>query len=366
MEQPKPTRKETPLQLKEKVVHPLKGKASGRIEVVVSGGSGEYDFRWKRRWFWLPKPKAQGVATGLKAGAYRVVVTDKKQKKRKAKSRWIKLQEYRPIESIRVVKLVHALKGKKTGSVKAEAKGGSDPSNLVYHWKEPKREKEIGTGPEIRDLKKGQYELTVEDPLTEFRLSQTFEVDEYPPVSLKEPECQHVTPNHPKNGKIRLEVEHGNNDDPHWRFEWEHPQGKKGPEVEGLEKGTYVVRVKDSRTEDVVEKEISLIEYPDPELGNAEILQATTGKNDGRITIVVAQGSGDYEYGNWKKQGVAEWSFPVDKHGRTADQLSPGEYEFTVTDKETGLSATDRVLIESFDPLDWGGCRRPPGLLQRA
>ena len=117
-------------------------------------------------------------------------------------------------------------------------------------------------------------------------------------------------------------------------FEYQWAEDKaSGPNPTGLGEGTYIVTVTDSRgTEKIATAEIT-----DPRvLAEATMLEKESGlnENDGRAEVTVTQGLAPYTY---------QWD--NGERTQTAVQLSEGDHQVTVTDKN-GCQTVAQVRME--------------------
>ena len=345
------------LSMRETLTHvTCNGGAFGAIDVVVSGGSGDYTYAWTKEddaTFTDNKPNI----SNLYAGKYTLVVTDNQVNSIDGPCQITATYEIVQPTPITITGSVSDITcfGDANGAIKITAVGGTGA--LKYSWDNG------ATTPQISGLGKGNYTVTVMDAMG-CTNNETFNVDEPVEISFTLDRVADVDCNG-DGGSLKLTDLKGG-----WKFDenktveeqldlykiiWAGEACQNGEigktELTNLtshSNGHYVVTVTDAsegRSGCYVTKafdfttplNISVVPHP----------ETCEGQVDGAIDVVVTGGSGAYTY---------EWTTD-DGEGITQGVgsqagLRAGTYYLTVIDQkktEDGTDATEHCSIKDVE-----------------
>ncbi len=305
------------------------GAPDGSIDIIVEGGVQPYNYSWSNG------STAEDISS-LSAGTYEVVVTDSNGDTAMAS---FSLAEPAPMDIAEVIDDpdCNVLSGVLDGGIDITASGGTAPYS--YNWS--------GTNVNIivedqYGLGSGTYSITITDA-NGCEVSASYTLKEPPAVEVSgvtnELDCN--ADNGPANGQIDLTVTGGQGaSEGDYTYEWTTPDGSGVYQTDSdqyiLSAGSYTVYVTDANG--CTGKESFVVNQPNIIEIESEIDLPLCGTANGRITLEVSGGIGNYSYdwtttnGNITSPGAA----------RQYD-LSPGTYSVTVTD-DNGCTAD-----ESFD-----------------
>jgi len=289
------------LSLKETLTHvTCNGGAFGAIDLVVSGGSGDYSYSWTGDNGYTAD---QANISSLKAGKYTIVVTDNKVSDANGPcqiSATYEITEPTPITITGSVSDITCY-GDANGAIKITAVGGT--GSLKYSWDNG------ATTPSLTGLGKGNYTVQVMDAMG-CTNTQTFNVDE--PVEItftldkvSDVDCEG------NGGALKLtnlkggwQYDDTKTTDELYKIVWAGEACKDGEtgktELSNLtshSNGHYVVTVTDAsegrsgcyvtKTFDFVTPlEVTAVPHP----------ETCEGQVDGSIDVTVKGGSGEYIY----------------------------------------------------------------------
>ena len=210
------------------------------------------------------------------------------------------------------------------GSLIANASGGTSPYS--YEWDNGEDSQSI------EDLCAGTYTVTVTDDIGCTATAQ-YTLTQPDVLSLSETHIN-VSCNGGDDGSIDLSVSDGT---PDYSFSWSNDETTE--DISGLEAGSYTVTVTDfNYCYDILTVEIT---EPDEILVEIEKEDETgIDFNDGSATANPTGGTPPYTYA-WNNGELT----------KTIENLSPGDYTLTVTDKNN-CESTGVVTIQKFICLD--------------
>ncbi|MCC6816826.1 MAG: gliding motility-associated C-terminal domain-containing protein [Saprospiraceae bacterium] len=311
----------------------------GKIEVVVTGGSQSYRFKWRR----LPNTNLPldtlNTITGKRCGNYEVMVTDSKGCTLMDTFR-IECYVDPPKCSILVIDSIKCF-GDCDGSIRSNVQDGRIP--FKYKWSTG--DTTIGTN----NLCAGTYTVTVTDKdgntcSSSFTLNAPTKIS----ISVTDSTCSNGN-----NGSINIGVSGGS---PGYSFEWR--TAPNGPifattqNVSGLAAGTFVVKVTDANgctntyTTTVAScggggnnPTVTLVIELKPGGGGI----TCSGNCDGKITANASSGTPPYTY---------KWSHnsQLPNNTRIIENLCAGTYTVTVTDA-AGKTSTATTRINDIQAL---------------
>jgi len=286
----------------------------GTLNAIVNGGTKPYSYLWSNS-------DTAKVAKNLKAGEYKLVVTDNHGCTKERVSNV--LQPPTPIEITLTPINVNCRNGA-DGSISTIVRGGISP--YQYLWSNDVVNREL------ENLKAGDYSLTITDE-NGCIVSQTTEIEQ-PDDSLTisytktDIDCFNE-----KNGSIQITVTGGT---PDYIYNW--TTGQTKPDIDNLYASTFTVEVIDSKHCGAT-KNID-IKQPDEQL----IIQASPknvsclGNKDGEINCYIYGGTPPYTY-KWSNGRMEEDIF----------NLTSGEYTIKVTDSKN--CSREKTFIVS-SPLE--------------
>ncbi len=331
------------------------GAGDGFIEVLVTGGSGNYDFSWTG-----PNgfSSDQAVITDLGPGSYQVTVADEN---------GCRLSETVDLTEPEVLALSDEVSdfngfaiqcnGGNEGFINLSLSGGVEP--LSISWSGP--DGFSSSQPSVENLAAGAYELTVLDQ-NGCQINRTYNLQEPEALEIMELDEEKIdvacfgqetgqlgvnllqtslAPYHyrllDQEGTLIQELEDSN--DTNWI-------------VENLPAGTYRVQVSDGN--DCLE-ELADLEITQPEAGvQIDFIDISDyngfniscfGAGDGFIDVTVSGGSGNYAF---------SWTGPDGFRSDEAriEGLEPGTYQVTLTDENGCAIRSEALEILSPEPLE--------------
>ena len=132
------------------------GGSDGAIKIQVAGGTPNLVCTWTSQYFDPNVPVVGTQLTRLKAGYYRVDITDA------VGCSIYEIIEVPQPETIDVIPAIDDIKcSEDEGKIRVEVTGGNDP--YEYSWEYPDGSIKVTQDPEITQLKSGVYKLTVTD-----------------------------------------------------------------------------------------------------------------------------------------------------------------------------------------------------------
>lgn len=243
--------------------------------------------------------------------------------------------------------------GESTGSIKVSASGGTP--NLKYIWTSNVHEFINPADPYQDRLPAGDYEIQIVDALG---CSQTVNAE------IKQPESMTIVRTIEdikcagEKGKINIDVQGGHMP---YMITWSGPngynvQGENLFTIVDLLPGSYSLHVEDSKG-NTLERSYSITERTPLQWNFADGFTrdqvSCHGKNDALITLEVSGGSPSYLI-KWEGPGV------TGKTGKVIDNLGPGAYKATVSDRlgceadkvEFTVTEPDKLEITNFQVVD--------------
>ncbi|MEM6396857.1 MAG: SdrD B-like domain-containing protein [Bacteroidota bacterium] len=335
------------------------GESTGSIDLMVSGGTGDYTFLWSN-------DATTEDLNDIPAGAYTVTVTDSLGcvlsnvgaiqeeeigetdamtttfDRHNFTDRVALLPVAAPTVEVRSIVQVDTIIvneppalsfdatvtqvqciGDATGSIELDIAGGTPPYEVIWNID--------ATGPFLGDLPEGTYSATITD-----NNGCTLETGDITIDGITQVEVQ-ITSTDPlctgdANGIIETIASGGTEP---YSYEWS-DEGPDQATRDDLAAGTYSVSVTDVNG---CSASVAGIELVDPPLLTCEVFviqQPFTG-NDGSIFVVATGGTGDYSYA-WSNGGP---------DNDTLTNLMPDTYSATVTD-ENGCTTTCSVELQAF------------------
>lgn len=265
------------------------GVDNGEIYVNVTGGSGNYEYKWYKDYDYTTEIGFGAHITNLGAGEYEVFVEDRNGCKANGKTTILSSQ---PMQIVLINKTNVSVYGGHDGSIQIEATGGTAP--LVYTWSGPTINPNVPvTGKSLTGLVAGYYNVTVEDAVG-CTITERIEITQPETLSviadIEDIKC------YGEKGKILLRVSGGT---PEYTFEWNSTNGysnvTKDPEVTGLEAGVYDVKIIDAKgAETNRQYVISHKEELIPTLLTSKTVLDCYEENNGNINIHITGGTLPY------------------------------------------------------------------------
>lgn len=290
------------------------GDSSGLIAVQISGGSGDYRYRWSHG-------DSLAIAKNLPAGVYDLEVSDL--------HNCLKLNRSFVLEpseriSVDAELILPSCQGSTDGSIQLDI-SGKGPFELS--WEE---------GPVRTQMSAGNYELRIIDTkgctldtVISMEAPQIFGVN----FSLIDPSCYGSS-----DGLIQANLFKQGDTDPeiHWN------NGQRGPMLTDLSAGAYQVTIVDENSCTFISDTL-LLSSPEP-LGIA-LLNASPstchGENTGFLEVQASGGLPPYRY-EWPEMG---------KTGAVLSELGAGPYNLQVRDANNCPEDT-LLIIEEADPVE--------------
>ncbi len=223
------------------------------------------------------------------------------------------------------------------GLIRVSASGGNaeSPGDFSFEWSNGE------TGAEITGLSGGSYTVTVTDP-EGCTHDETIEIGGAIPPVIEEFETVNPGCGDGNDGAIKVIYSFGTSEN--LTFSWEDEDGNPyiGDSISGLSEGLYSLTI---TADDGCEVEGSVaLEGAGPLVLDDLNTQnpSCTGDDDGRITVTVLGGSGNYNY---------EWSVPDGgPNSAVITGLSAGTYSVTISDQSGDCDPVEVDDIELVDP----------------
>ncbi len=296
---------------------------NGTIDVQVTGGTGNIDYTW------TPTLPNQATHTGsVSSGTYDLLITDANGCDA---NQSIVVDEPNALAVLNEIGSTLLCNGGTDGTASVEITGGSGAGTYSYDW---------GTAypdaASITSLPAGTYPVIITDQ-NDCNISAQVVVDEPTPVQIEldnfdDPSCQ--TP----DGQIDISVT-GGTVTGDYTYNWNNGTYAT-QDISSLGSGSYNVTVTDDNG--CPAEETFSIQAP----GSFTPAQVETditcnSFNDGTISISTIDGSGNFDFA---------WSDPTVGNVQVATDLTPGFYDVTITDIQTGCVNT-LFAIEIEEPL---------------
>jgi gliding motility-associated-like protein len=288
-----------PLVLTGNATHTTCGQTNGTVSVSASGGTPGYNYQWQ------PSVTTGTSATSLAAGSYSVTVTDNNGC---TESTQVTVNaSTTPLVSLSGIVNV-TCSGSNNGSVSIIVTGGQSPYS--YNWSNGQ------TTQNISSLGPGNYTVTVSDVNgCAGTLSAT--VTSPSVLNLSAPVITNVPCHGESTGQIAFTAAGGVAP-----YSWSWSGGLTGNgSVTNVPAGSYTVTVTDMNG--CTAGSSAVISEPMTSLNNiSTVVQPACGQNNGSVSLSVTGGTLPYTF---------SWS-PNVSSGNTANNLSAGSYEVTITD----------------------------------
>ena len=311
------------------ITEPLEcfGDADGEATVFVSGGSDMYSYAWSNT-------QTTQTATGLSAGQYTVTVTDNLDMACSTTAT-VTLIQPSDLAAFITMKNHVSCNGENDGSAVVSVAGGTPfvsafGETYQYDWDGDG----FDDGNLAENLAAGNYSVTVMDA-NGCMATASVEITE--PDALNITELEGIPPlcHDGNDGRIELEVEGGTLA---YSYKWNNgAQDVEDPN--GLMPGDYRVTITDANGCTLVD-EVTVPNVDELTVdASVSDLISCHGDNNGTATATAMGGTGGYTY-NWSNGDT----------GPTADNLSAGAYDVTVTDAN-GCQVVGSVVLTEPDPL---------------
>ncbi len=311
---------------------------NGTIDVEVTGGTGNIDYNW------TPSlPNQPDHIQALNSGTYELEIIDENGCE---STQTIEVYEPNPLEVVAETGSMLSCNGDNNGTASVQIMGGTGVGTYTYNW---------GSGypdlPMIDGLPIGTYpvEVTDEDGCI---INAVAVVDQPSPVVITlsgstDPSC--AVP----DGTIDISVSGGTSASGDYTYDW-NLGTYFTQDISNLGSGTYAVTVMDDNN---CPAEASFsIQAP----GSFTAAQTTTDITcnslaNGSIDVSTTAGSGDFTF---------NWSDPTIGDTPIANNLTPGFYEVTIVDNQTGCENTIfSVEVEEPDAIAITGVPTDPTCL---
>jgi hypothetical protein len=296
----------------ETVNNPLcNGSDDGSINITVSGGIKDYLYLWSDN-------QKTNNPVNLTAGNYFVTITDKNGC---LLVKNYKLTQPSPLFVSNVTSSLPLCNGGSDGNIEISVSGGT--KTYLFKWSNGANTSKIS------DISSGYYTVTITDNNL-CVLTQKFYLSEPPAIYINNviktlPLCAGNN-----NGSIGIFPVGGTGN---LKYLWSN--NKETALIENLSKGEYTVTITDENNC----KFDATILLPEPD---QLIITSITkqepkcnGSSDGKISINIAGGSGDYSY---------KWS--NNSNNRSIEGINSGNYSVTITDKNNCLITENITLTE--------------------
>lgn len=282
-----------------------KGGSDGSAEAQASGGSGGYKFRWND-----PSAQTTAKAIGLRAGTYRVVVTDYHGCTDTAQ---VTIREPDAVDvRIAASDSVNCFNGR-DGSARAASSGGS--GGYSYRWNDPAAQ----TGATATGLAKGTYRVWATD-VYGCKDSTDVTIREPARLALSLTRKDSVNCYGGSDGYALVKAAGGSGG---YRYSWNDAQRQTRDSAAGLSAGSYKAYVsdhygcRDSLTVVILQPDRLRVSILSTDSVNCK------GGNDGSIRATAAGGSGGYRY---------RWNDPSSQTTATASGLRAGTWKVWLRD----------------------------------
>ncbi|HND87104.1 MAG TPA: hypothetical protein PK971_02185, partial [Saprospiraceae bacterium] len=302
------------------------GDANGSITLSMTGGTAPYNYTWSGP----SSPGNTPNATNLKAGNYRVTVTDANNCAFNNNNNVIQVGTPSPITATSTTNPVKCFGGS-SGTISLSISGGTSP--YTVQWSGPNGF--TGTGTSLSGLKGGDYTPTITDS------KQCVQVGAV--VSVAAPTTAMVATAasvgdvicfNTKTGKATVTVSNGT---PNFTYLWKEVNtgvpASTAKDPDNLSCGTYTVVVTDGNQCTATSTAVT-INCPIAALAVTATPTAATCGNNGKICLSIS--------GGWSNKTVS-WS-ATGISGECPTGVGSGTYTATVTD-EKGCSDTTTTTV---------------------
>ncbi|MEM9886639.1 MAG: T9SS type A sorting domain-containing protein [Bacteroidota bacterium] len=290
------------------------GQDNGTASVMVSGGSGNYNFMWSTGGM-------DATITGLGAGTYTVTVTDDTQC---IDSISVEVLAPTPF-SINLGTSNPRCADEENGRITLTTSRGTI-GDFTYAWSDG------ADTPSRNNISAGTYSVTVVETATNCTISESVELTAPAAIRIDQSSLINVDCAGNMNGEIGISTSGGVGT---LSVLWS--TGASDNTITGLAGGEYIVTVTDRDNCSAVRT----FTIQEPEPLEVEIQTVPSTNIDGGIaTAVVMGGTPGYTY-SWE----AISSGPIDQTGSSVDDLLPGNYLLSVTDSR-GCTAVETFVLE--------------------
>lgn len=204
--------------------HPLCfGDCTGEIEIMLTGGTPEYQIEWE-------DSVLAGARNNLQEGVYSYKILDRNGCEYKD-SVQLKYPQKLKIDSVNIK---HSWCSEPNGKIQVFASGGT--GNLVYNWTELSWNSQI-----LSDRLKGDYKLEIQDDHFCI-LDTTFQILEFKAPTLNIENLINASCSYSNDGYVKLNILNGT--EPYY-FNWNDEVQNFNNDLAMLSKGSYFVTVKD-------------------------------------------------------------------------------------------------------------------------
>ena len=296
------------------------GAADGQIEVITTGGTAPYTYRWLH-----DATQTNALLSRVGASTYTVRVTDKNNC---TIDHTVVLNDPIPITAS-VVKTKPTCNGDSDGQLVVTAAGGA--GGYTYQWSSASTPN-LGTNRVLANITAGVYTVNITDA-NSCSQSFTFNLDE--PTSLEIKSFQEPTCPGGNDGSLEVEAKGGT---PPYVYNWEN--GQVGPKATGLSAGTHRVTVSDDKG-CVTTFEVNLGEPGTLELTLVAKTETACVTAKGSAEVLATGGTSGYTYiwRNTSGQFIAS--------GAKVTNLDHGDYIVIVEDANR-CSTTLNVAINTL------------------
>ncbi|SNR15994.1 T9SS type A sorting domain-containing protein [Tenacibaculum jejuense] len=310
------------------------GLSNGTIEIEVTGGTPNYNYKWFDKDD-SPIGTNATVLDNLIIGKYKVIVEDNNGC---SITQDFEITQPEPLEvSINQLLTISCL-GSSDGSLEAVVKGGV--KDYKYKWYEESSTIALGTESKLTDLAIGNYYVIVEDKNGNVERSKSFELTE--PKILETALSSEYTSC--GTGNDWTIISNTNGGTPPYRYIWS--SGESTADLNNVTPGLYEVTVVDARGCSTKES-IRLTPPPELKLTKDDTINVTGfGLSNGSITVELTGGTPDYTYQWLDADGVS-----VGTNATVLDNISAGKYQLVVEDSK-GCRLVEDYEITQPDLLE--------------
>ncbi|HXB13769.1 MAG TPA: hypothetical protein VNZ45_17400, partial [Bacteroidia bacterium] len=282
---------------------------NGTASVSVTGGTPAYTYVWQ------PGGSTNASISGLTAGTYSLVVTDKNGD---CISGIVVIAQPTVIKVMMASLKNQTCPGNYDGSASVNASGGTMP--YTYKWSPSGGVAATATG-----LSAGVYTIMVTD-VNGCTGKDTINIGRpYDSITMKTTNASCST----NNGTAKVTISNGLG---FYLYNWS-TSASGVDSISNLGPGTYYVTVKDSNSGCVVTDTFKILQSAGPVVKTSQVNNICFGASNGSATVTASGGTGKFTY---------SWS--TGNTSTSVSNLASGTYTVTVTDS-AGCSGTASVTI---------------------
>ena len=292
------------------------GESKATIEAMVQGGQAPYQYTWEGMIL------NQSKIDNLKAGTYRLTVTDTKNNKADAEIRVIEPK----VLSIESKVLQSANTNMADGQATVAVEGGSSP--YTYAWSSNE------SGVKAIKLSAGEHEVTVTDANNCVAIASVMITEDILPLSVEIVQSGEIRCSNEQSVNLAAQISGGKSP---FTYEWS--TGGSNNTINNVGAGDYQVTITDA----VNTVTNATIRVTEPGALTSQLVRksaANSNASDGKATINVSGGTGKYTY-LWDNGETTP----------SAKNLSAGQHTVTITDEAGCATEFSTDINEDILPL---------------